>query len=94
MYGALENGKWNCIYYNKRSVVMCGIKQSDIVKLQVTEDENGQYFGWLEGDEISMVWPNLAALKMCFAYGIEEEEKKGKGKRIRLKIEAALNKFI
>lgn len=86
MYGALEDKKWSCIYDDKRSVAMCGIKQFDIVKLQVTEDENGEYWGWLEGNEISMVWSSFTALKMCFAYGIEVEEKKGRGRRIRLKI--------
>jgi hypothetical protein len=91
MYGTLEDGnkKWSCIYTDKRSVSMCGIKQANIVKLKATEDENGEYWGWLEGDEVSMVWNSLSALKMCFTYGIEIEEKAGKGRRIRLKIEPA-----
>jgi hypothetical protein len=59
-----------------------------IVKVRLTEDENGQYWGWLDKDETepSMIWPSEVQFRMCFPYGYEAEEKAGKGKAIRLSI--------
>jgi hypothetical protein len=92
MYGTMEDGHWSCIYDNQQSVSMCGIKKVDIVKLTVTEDPKGEYWGWYEEEDndISMIWKSLSALKMCFTYGLEEAEAKGKGRRIQLKIEKAI----
>lgn len=92
LYGTMEDGKWTCIYDNPGCVSMCGIRKDNIVKLTVTEDPNGEYWGWYEKeeDEISMIWSSLTALKMCFTYGIEVAEEKGQGRRIQLKIEKAI----
>lgn len=67
---------------------MCGPKKDEIIKLDVIEDDNGSYWGFYDG-EISMIWPSLIQLEMCFPYGLKTAEDCGKGKHIKLKIEKA-----
>ena len=45
-----------------------------------------QYWGWLKtgGDRYEMVYPSYAQFSMCFAYGFEAEEARGRGKAFRL----------
>ena len=85
MYGSFNKG-WHHIYEGPQAVILCGVDKKDVVKLIVTEDENGEYWGWNEKGKISMIWPSLIQLEMCFAYGLEAAEKTGRGKRTRLKI--------
>lgn len=71
----------------KGYVKLHGIEKP-IVKVQITEDINGAYFGWLDtgADAPSMIWPSQIQFNMCFPYGPEIEEKRGKGKSLRLAI--------
>jgi len=60
-----------------------------IVEVELTENENGEYYGWIdsEGDlNGSLVWPSNAQTEMCFAYGSKIEEERGRGKKIRLSV--------
>ncbi len=60
-----------------------------IVAVTLTEDSQGDYWGWLASDaaEPSMVWPSKVQFTMCFPYGPEAEVKRGKGKILRLRVE-------
>lgn len=64
-----------------------------ILPVKVILDPNGQYYGWISFDldrnngKPSMIWPNEIQFSMCFPYGYQAEEKVGKGKMVRLRIE-------
>jgi hypothetical protein len=62
--------------------------KDEIKKVIVSLDDNGEYYGWLEKGENTptMIWPSRAQFSMCFPYGYEAEEKRIKGKMVRLKI--------
>ncbi len=59
-----------------------------IVKVELTEDSDGIYFGWLDNnkEKPSMIYPHEVLYKICFPYGPEVEEKSGKGRTVRLNI--------
>jgi len=60
------------------------------MEVEVTEDPEGPYHGWLETgeDTPSMIWPSQAQRDMCFAYGPKTEEDRGRGKMMRFTITA------
>ncbi len=75
------------IYPSEMQVGMCG--DQPIIPIQVTEDENGEYWGWKQADDnkICMIWPSFVQLQICFPYGIDAAEKHGEGKRVKLHIQ-------
>ena len=46
------------------------------------------YWGWLDFDdnEYKIIYPNYKLFHCCFPYGVQVEEKSGKGKAVRLKL--------
>ena len=78
---------YDFIYETKTQLKMCGCNNP--IKIIVTEDLNGKYWGWLDykDNKISMIYPSLQALDMCFTYGIKAAEKAEKGKRVKLRID-------
>lgn len=68
---------------------------SHLVPVQLVEDNEGNYWGWMdsrnENREPAMVWPSRAQFAMCFAYGpeaqVESLAARGHvGKILRLKV--------
>jgi len=76
-------------YFHNACVKMCGVDEKDIVKVQVTESKQGDYYGWWNKKDqvISMIYPDIELVEMCFAYGTEIEEVEGRGLLLRLKVE-------
>lgn len=78
------------VFYNqgrsRRFVEMCGAKPQDIVVVDVREDPEGRYYGWVEAGsaEPTLIWPSPHQRFVCFQYGDEAAEKAGKGRRVRL----------
>lgn len=71
-------------------VMMCGAKRQDVVLVDLVEDPNGTYWGWEDAEKpgrFSMIWPSFVQLQVCFPYGIDIEEKKGKGRRVQLRVD-------
>lgn len=62
-----------------------------IVKVELTEDPAGDYYGWVEGEKLhgAYVWASNAQLEMCFAYGSKAEEKRYNGRKVRLSVKNA-----
>jgi hypothetical protein len=62
-----------------------------IVAVDVIEDADGGYWGWLdtEGKCPEMIWPSRSQFSVCFAYGPEAEVARGKGAILRLRVEAS-----
>lgn len=64
-----------------------------ILAVKVIADPNGEYYGWISSDnnrnngKPSMIWPTEGQFNMCFPYGYQADEKVGKGKMVKLKIE-------
>lgn len=62
-----------------------------IIPVTVSEEPNGRYWGWIVTGEDTprMIWPSEVQFKMCFPYGPEAEQERGRGRIVRLKIEAS-----
>lgn len=59
-------------------------KKEDILKIECIIDEKGDYYGWLENEEISMIYSNIVQFKVCFPYGYKVLEEQGRGKMVKL----------
>lgn len=58
------------------------------VRERVEGDTGHVYWGWRKPDgTYTMIWPSETQVEMCFPYGTEVEEKRGKGTKVRLTIE-------
>jgi len=59
-----------------------------VVKVEVRENPKGEYFGWIEAGKTvpEMIWMGKNLFDCCFPYGPEEEEKRGKGRIVRLDV--------
>lgn len=63
----------------------------NVVQVQLTEDPDGPYWGWLYlnrpgREDPTMVQPHKGMFTMQFPYGPEVEEKAGKGRTVRLTV--------
>lgn len=84
---------WKDKYWHvgsKRYVEACKRQESSLVQVELTESENGEYYGWQDAgsERYEMIWPDASLFKMCFPYGPEVEEKRGRGRAVRLDIMA------
>ena len=63
-----------------------------IVEVEVREDADGRYFGWLDAHRDSgfpsMIWPSRLQLEMCFPSGTQVEVDRGEGRVVQLSIVA------
>lgn len=76
--------KWMHIYPCAGQIEMCG---SEPVPVWVEEDAEGDYYGWKYADgHISMIWPSMIQLQMCFPYGMQVAIDNKDGVDVRLKI--------
>jgi hypothetical protein len=57
------------------------------------DEETGTYWAWwdYQNQHFTMVYPHLLLVRVCFAYGPEAEEKRGRGKVCRVRIEEENN---
>jgi hypothetical protein len=65
-------------------VKMHGLPQP-MVEVELTEDPEGTYYGWIENDELrgALVWPKEILFEMCFAYGSKMAKN---GTKVRLTV--------
>lgn len=100
-YATLEekNGEiyFNHIGLNPKYAHYFGVSDKDKIYEIVLEPHEDQsepnwndidYWGWLdyEDNEYKIIWPNYKLFHCCFPYGVDAEEKSGKGKSVRLKL--------
>ncbi len=76
-------------FYPARMLVeMCqGKIRHEIVEVELTEDPNGELWAWEDAatpGKFNMIFPSFAQLSICFPYGLELAEGKGRGRRVRL----------
>lgn len=81
-------------HIGKRRYVELHLMNYPIVEVNITEDKNGNYWGWLSKgeNEPKMIWPSKAQFEVCFIYGPEMEVEHGKGEILRLRVEKLTDK--
>lgn len=94
MWAEESRGKFWHQHQNRRFVVACGAEPENIVEVDVREDPQGDYHGWMAAGEQEpcFIWPSQMQRDMCFTYGPQAEEERGRGRRVQLsckKVEAA-----
>ena len=69
-----------------------GLKET-IVAVDVIENPQGDYYGWLEKDSKTptMIWPDERCFNMCFPYGPAVEVQRGKGQILRFELRPTLS---
>lgn len=84
-----EDGKLECFMRSRAAVLACGAPKAEVVRVRLTPDEQGSLWCWhdAEKDEYCFVFDSLVKLSVCFTYGIEREEKRGLGTRLRVRAE-------
>jgi hypothetical protein len=87
--GRADDGSFRHTSNHPRTVEAYG--HSEVVDVEVTETADGSYWGWIgaERDYPAMIWHRLSLFRMCFPYGPEAEEAKGRGRVVRLTITEA-----
>lgn len=70
-----------------RMVAMYGHSRKSIVEVELTESEDGPYYGWLADGGVRMIQPNAVLFEMQFPYGSSAEEASGNGRVVRLSLE-------
>jgi hypothetical protein len=67
---------------------MCmGKEPEPIYLVRIEEVKDGAYYGWKDPDgNYSMIYPSEVQFRICFPYGVEDEEARGRGKAVRLRI--------
>jgi hypothetical protein len=83
-----KSGYWYAhLFPSEMQVRMCG--DDPILKVLVTEDPNGTYFGWEYSDKdygFTMIYPNMQLVDICFPYGVKAAVKAGQGRIVKLTI--------
>lgn len=87
---AYDRGDWFQYFGDERYVKFHGLPHP-AVKVRLVEDSDGEYFGWLPASEWlpRMIWRGWTCFSVQFPYGPEAEEKAGRGRIVRLRVERA-----
>ncbi len=84
------DGSYAHFYRSRFSLTsLCGVPEDEVVEVLLIPDPEGGYWCWhdFERNEYCMCWHDFRLLEICFTYGIEPEEKRGKGIRVQVRIE-------
>jgi hypothetical protein len=76
-------------HFGEREYVKLYGLDDPIVQVQLIEDPNGQYWGWIgAGNEVpEMIQPHYAPFQVQFHYGWQAEQDDGKGHVVRLAVQ-------
>lgn len=68
-------------------VRMCG--SGPVVRVRVTDDPEGTHWAWWDAEkrEHKFVYAHRFLVAMCFPYGPEAEERRGRGKVMQVRVE-------
>lgn len=83
-----RDGRWYT-RISERETWLRIVESRPPVPVVVTEDPAGPYWGWLPAGEDwpVMVQPTRARFEVQFPYGVDGQEKEGRGRVVRLRIE-------
>lgn len=67
-----------------------GFFGGNVREVQLIEDPNGQYYGWVRAGEgePTIIQPHSGMFEMQFPYGSRAEVARGKGEVVRMRVEA------
>ena len=90
-----RRGTYHSVVGPRLYVALHGLN-APIVPVIVTEvddgDPAGTHWGWIGTGEDApawaLVWPSRPQFEVCFPYGVRAEEKAGKGRSVRLRVDA------
>ena len=89
-YGAKNkrDGMFYNIFPAIKLVEMCGYSSDEIWEIEFEEVDDGEYWSFQDTGETNfhLIYPHKALFDICFAYGVQAEIDKGKGRIARLKI--------
>ncbi len=89
-YAELTSSGYRHVYPSIAAVRACSPKGPVHIVTVTVDEERGDQFAWLKTNgEISMIWPKRMLLDMCFTYGMEAEEKRGRGRCVRVSVTKA-----
>jgi hypothetical protein len=81
-------------YPSTMQLKMCG--NDPMAFVQLTVDPEGSHWGWYHSHhphnrgsrgQVSMIYPSLVQVRICFTYGPEAETARGRGDIVRLRVE-------
>lgn len=81
-----DDGTYYHFFPHPRLVESCSSEPITVHKVRVQPDDNGRYWGWWDAERqcFTMIWPSRTQFEMCFPYGPEAEERRGRGLICRL----------
>jgi hypothetical protein len=81
------SGVFHSFYPNEVCMSLCG--DPPYCRVKLTPDPEGDYWTWhdFEKDAYHYTNHNRLGVEICFPYGPEVEEKLGRGKIIRVRVE-------
>lgn len=92
-YGAKsdKDGMFYNIFPAPSLVEMCGYSSDEIWRIEFEETDDGEYWSFQDtGDtDFHLIYPHKTLFDICFAYGVQVEIDKGKGRIARLKVKNA-----
>ncbi len=95
MWANVKNG----IFYHPvpdKGVAKLYAGDRPVVQVEVKEDPEGTYFGWVDADREtgipSMIWPARSLFEMCFPGGSKSEVNRGKGRVAQLSVSLLSNR--
>jgi hypothetical protein len=89
LWGELHEGTYRHLYPSRMAITsVCG-PTGPLHRVRVTADPEGPYHGWWDAAQrrFAMIYPDALLVSICFTYGPEAEERRGRGLRTRLRVE-------
>lgn len=82
-----SSGEYRHFYPDTKDFISWSGKRP-IMKVEVVEDPNGDYWDWwhFENESFSMVYQNIDQFEMCFPRGSSIEAEKGRGLRLQVSV--------
>ena len=82
----------NKYWHEGEAVSFCQLyhgRKFPIHKVEILESETGGYWGWwdTERQEYQNIYPRKHLVEMCFPYGTDVEEARGRGRLAQLSVE-------
>ena len=88
------DGKLEHFYRARQSILSLCVAPRDaheVILVRIVEDPEGTMWAWRETDPSGgiyhYIYPSLMQISICFPCGLEAEEKSGRGKSVRVRID-------
>ena len=80
-----NDGIYTNIFGSRKQMKLCG--DNNPTRIEVTIDENGDYFGWKDNKgKLSMIFKDMISLTTCFPYKMSVHIENGDGEIVKIMI--------